>query len=103
MAMTFTGFVKAGGVYEVGKDKKPMISFTAVDELGNTYACQMWQDDPQFQQLAQAIPQSRRQQISFEVAAYTSRMRTFKDGSEKPQTNFIVTRVSVPALGLQAA
>jgi hypothetical protein len=102
--MTFQGFVKAGGVYQVGPEgaKKPMISFTAVDELGNTYACQMWPDDPQFQQFAQAIPQARRQGIAFEIAAYTSRLRKFKDGSTNPQTNFIVTRVSIPTLNLQA-
>lgn len=106
--MSFAGFVKAGGVYDVTPKNKPtekkqMISFTAVDELGNSYACQMWPDDPQFAQLAQAIPSARRQQITFEVAGYTSRMRKFQDGTERPQTNFVVTRVSLPALGVQAA
>ena len=80
-----------------------MISFTAVDERGNSFACQMWPDDPQFPQLAQVIAQARRQQITFEVAGYTSRLRKFQDGREQPQTNFIVTRVSLPGMGLAAA
>ncbi|GCE17951.1 hypothetical protein [Dictyobacter kobayashii] len=106
--MTFIGFVKAGGVYDVTPKNKPtekkqMISFTVTDELGNSFACQMWQDDPQFSQLAQVIESARRQPVQFEVAGYTSRLRTFKDGTEKPQTNFIVTRVSLPNMGLQAA
>jgi hypothetical protein len=106
--MTFAGFVKGGGVFDITPKNKPtekkqMISFTAVDELGNSFACQMWPDDPQFGQLAQVIGQARRQQIHFEVAGYTSRLREFPDGRKQPQTNFVVTRVSLPNLGLQAA
>jgi hypothetical protein len=104
--MTFMGFIKAGGVYDVTPKNKPtekkqMISFTAADEMGNTYACQMWPDDPQFAQLAQVIESARRQQVQFEVAGYTSRLRKFQDGTEKPQTNFIVTHVSFPQMAGQ--
>jgi hypothetical protein len=105
MAMTFAGFVKTGGVFVVSKNtpkQKDMISFTAVDELGNSYACQMWPDDPQFPQLAQVIGNARRQRVQFEVAGYSSRMRKFQDGQERPQTNFVVTRVLLPDLGIGA-
>jgi hypothetical protein len=111
--MSFAGFIKAGGLYEVQPKakkqgdptppKKQMISFTAVDELGNSFACQMWEDDAQFAELAQVIASARRQPVQFEVAGYTSRLRKFQDNTEKPQTNFVVTRVSLPQLGLQAA
>lgn len=101
LAMRFAGTVKAGGAYTVnGRDgsQKEMISFTAVDELGNTFPCQMWPDDPQHGQLAQIIGNARRQPVQFAVASYTLRMRKFKDGSEKPQINFIVSDVVFPAL-----
>ncbi len=94
--MSFTGTVKNGGAYNVqGKDgsQKIMISFTVADEIGNTFACQMWPDDPQHQQLSSMIANMRRQPIQFDVAGYTSRLRKFQDGHEAPQTNFVVTNV----------
>lgn len=97
--MSFTGTLKAGGAYHVnGKDgsQKIMISFTAIDELGNAYSCQMWPDDPQHAQLAPAIETMRRQPVQFNVSGYTVRMRKFADGSEKPQANFIVSDVVFP-------
>lgn len=101
LVMAFTGTVKGGGAYNVkGRDgsEKPMVSFTVVDELGTTYPCQMWPDDPQHAQLAQVIGNARRQQVSFTVAGYTLRMRKFADGTEKPQINFIVSDVAFPAM-----
>jgi hypothetical protein len=99
MGMTFSGTVKSGGAYEVGgKDgeKKVLVSFNAVDEVGNAFACQMWPDDPQHAQLSQVIANMRRQTVTFEVAGYTVRMRKFKDGHEAPQANFVVTGVNFP-------
>jgi hypothetical protein len=105
--MTFSGTVKNGGVYDVGgKDgsRKQLISFTVVDEVGNSFACQMWPDDPQHAQLAQVIPNARRQPVQFEVAGYTVRMRSFKDGRpDAPQANFIVTNVQFPRYGQASA
>ncbi|GHO88314.1 hypothetical protein [Dictyobacter formicarum] len=97
--MNFTGLVKNGGVFVVkGKDgsEKQLISFTAVDALGNTFSCQMWPDDQQHAQLLQLIGSLRRQRIQFEIAGYTVRMRQFKDGNKQPQINFIVTNVTQP-------
>ncbi len=99
--MQFSGTVKQGGAFEVPcKDgsKKVMISFTVADELGNTFACQMWPDDQQHAQLSGMIGNCRLQPVQFTVASYTSRMRKFQDGTEKPQTNFIVTNVVFPNL-----
>ena len=97
--MQFTGTVKTGGAYNVqGKNgsQKVMISFTAVDEIGNTYSCQMWDDDPQHADLAGIIGDMRRKPIQFNVAGYTVRMRKFQDGAERPQANFIVSDVVFP-------
>ena len=97
--MHLTGTVKAGGAYEVnGSDgsKKILISFTVVDEVGNAYACQMWPDDPQHASLAAVIGQARRQPVQLTVAGYTVRMRKFKDNTERPQANFVVTDVVFP-------
>ena len=99
MGMSFTGTVRNGGVYQVnGKDgsQKHMISFTSVDELGNSFPCQMWPDDPQHEQLASVIVNARRYPVGFVVASYTVRMRKFQDGHEAPQVNFIVTDVNFP-------
>src|SRR5207244_1335078 len=85
LVMEFTGTVKAGGAYTVrGRDgsEKQMISFTVVDEVGNSFPCQMWPDDPQHVQLAQVIGEARRQRVQLNVASYTLRMRKFPDGSE---------------------
>jgi hypothetical protein len=48
------------------------------------------------------IEQARRQPIQFEVAGYTVRLRKMKDGTQQAQGNFVVSRVSIPSLGLQA-
>ncbi len=105
--MNFSGTVKNGGVYTVGGNdgsQKQLISFNVVDEVGNSYACQMWPDDPQHAQLASVIQSARRQPIQFEVAGYTVRMRKFKDGRpDAPQANFIVTNVQFPRYGQSSA
>ena len=97
--MQFSGTVKQGGFFEVNcrdGSKKIMISFTVADELGNTFACQMWPDDQQHSQLVDIIGSARMQPVQFTVAGYTSRLRKFQDGKEQPQTNFIVTNVVFP-------
>lgn len=102
MSMQLIGTVKNGDVYEVtGKDgsKKSMISFNVVDGLGNLYPCQMWPDDPQFNDLSSVIASYRRQHIQLTIVSYTSRMRQFQDGQIRPWTNFIVSEVGQPAQG----
>lgn len=100
MGMTLAGTVKNGGAYNVkGKDgsQRVMISFNVADELGNTFSCQMWPDDPQHPDLVNIIAQMRRQPVQMVVVGYTVRMREFKDGSpSKPQANFIVSNVVFP-------
>lgn len=99
MSMHLIGTVKNGGVFDVkGKDGsvKPMISFTMVDGLGNSFPCQMWPDDPQFKDLSKVIEQYRRHQVQLSIAGYTVRMREFKDKSVKPWANFIVSDVTAP-------
>jgi hypothetical protein len=107
MGMTLTGTVKNGGAYEVkGKDGsvRMMISFNVADELGNTYSCQMWPDNPEHANLVQLIGQVRYQPVQLVVVGYTSRMREFKDGRPAaPQTNFIVSNVQFPNLQNAAA
>jgi hypothetical protein len=100
MGMTLTGTVKNGGAYEIkGKDgsTRVMISFNVADELGNTFSCQMWPDNPQHAELAGIIAQMRYQPVSLAVVGYTARMREFKDGRQPaPQANFIVSNVQFP-------
>ena len=98
LSMYFTGTIKAGGVYRGDGTKKPMLWFSAVDEIGTTFPCQVWGDDAQFDELAPAFEQGvRRQRVSFLVASYALRMRRFADGHEAPQINFTVSDVSFPA------
>jgi hypothetical protein len=100
MSMNIIGTVKTSGVYEVnGKDgsKKSMISLSVVDSLGNVFPCQMWPDDPQFNDLASVIEQYRRHQVQLSIVGYTVRMRTFKNGKEEPWANFVVANVGQPA------
>ena len=97
MSVTIIGTVKNGGAYNVQSKRGPqiMISFNIVDEVGNTFACQMWPDDRQHAALAQVIDQARRQPVQCIVAGYSVRMRKQQDGTEKPQANFVVTDVSI--------
>ena len=92
--MTFSGTVRTCGAYEVGKDKKLLLSVVAADEIGNTYSLQMWPDDPQHGQLSQAIAQARHMRIVCVISGYSARMRKMKDGKEQPQANFIMSEVS---------
>lgn len=98
LSMSFTGTVKAGGVNRPD-GKKPMLWFSAVDEIGTTFPCQMWSDDPQFEEVATHIERGvRRYSVQFLVANYTLRMRKFDDGHEAPQINFVVSDIAFPAL-----
>ena len=99
MAMSIIGTLKNGGVYEVnGKDgsKKSMISVQIVDEIANSFPCQMWPDDGQFADLSRMIESLRRKRVALTVAGYTVRQRTLKDGSQKIQPNFIMSDVTNP-------
>jgi len=111
MAVVISGTVKYGGAYAVkGKDgsEKLMVSFTVFDEIGNTFSCQMWPDDPQHAVLVQAIAQMRRQPVQVVVAGFSARLREFKDKVPGPgdavrngrvvdvSANFIVTQVHFP-------
>src|SRR5215472_8612185 len=100
MAVTIVGTIKAGGAYEVNgkKGKQIMISFTVIDELGNGYACQMWPDDPQHEQLAEVIGLVRRRQVQCTVAGYSVRERVDQNGNTRLQANFVVTDVVIPGV-----
>lgn len=100
MAVTIVGTMKAGGAYEVNgkKGKQIMISFTVIDELGNAFACQMWPDDPQHEQLAEVIGFARRRHIQCTVAGYSVRERVDQNGNTRLQANFVVTDVVIPGV-----
>jgi hypothetical protein len=100
MAVTIQGTIKNGGAYNVNgkKGQQVMISFTVADEVGNLFSCQMWPDDPQHQQLAQAIERAQRQPVHCTVAGFSVRKRMDKQNQEKLQANFIVTGVTIPNL-----
>jgi len=106
MAVTILGTIKNGGAYKVNrkKGKQIMISFTVIDELGNGYACQMWPDDPQHEQLAEVIGFARRRQVQCTVAGYSVRERVDQNGNTRLQANFVVTDVIIPGvMSTQAA
>jgi hypothetical protein len=100
MAVTIIGTIKSGGAYTVNGKKGPqtMISFNVVDEIGNTFACQMWPDDQQHSALAQVIDNGRRRRVQCTVAGYSVRMRKDQNGGERPQANFIVSDVTIEGL-----
>jgi hypothetical protein len=95
--MTFSGTVRTSGAYEVGKDKKILLSIVAADEIGNTYSLQMWPDDPQHAEIHQIIASARHTRIVCVIAGYSARMRKMKDGKEQPQANFIMSQVRFEA------
>jgi hypothetical protein len=99
MAVTISGTIKSGGAFSYKGKQGPqvLVSFNVVDEVGNMYACQMWPDDEQHPHLAQVFSQGgfQRHPVQCTVAGYTVRMRKFKDGTERPQANFVVTQVQI--------
>ncbi len=100
MSVTISGTVKTARVVDITKQqsgqKVPMLALDIVDEFGNTYACQMWDDDPQQAQLVPTVDRMRRQPVQAVIAGYSVRMRKFKDNTERPQANFVITSVSFP-------
>ena len=99
MAVTIVGTVKTARVVDITKkdgNKTAMLALDIVDEVGNTYACQMWDDDAQQAQLIPTVDRMRRVRVQAIIAGYTSRLRKFKDGTERSQTNFVITSVSFP-------
>jgi hypothetical protein len=107
MSVTIQGTIKTGGAFAIKtKDKKEMtlVSFVVVDEMGTSYPCQMWPDDPQHEQLIQVIGNARRHPVRCLVSSYSLRMREFKDGRpSQPQINFIVSNIEIPQLLTSAA
>ncbi|GCF08092.1 hypothetical protein [Dictyobacter arantiisoli] len=104
--MYFSGTVKGGNAFDIKTKNGPskLISLTAIDEVGNSWPCQMWPDDPQHTQLVSVIASARRQPVQLEVVNYSLRMRKFTDGrADQPQVNFIVSRVSLPSLNVSVA
>ena len=101
--MSFSGTVKSGTSFLIKGGPDRLLSFTVADEAANTFPCQMWKDDAQQDQLIAAIPSARRQPVQLEVVSYSLRMRKMPDGKEQPQVNFVVSRVSLPSLKIQAA
>lgn len=101
--MMFSGMVKGGMSFPIKGGPDRLLSFTVADEMANTWPCQMWKDDPQQDQLIAVIPSARRQPVQLEVVSYSLRMRKMPDGKEQPQVNFVVSRVSLPTLKIQAA
>jgi len=96
LAMSFSGTVKAGSVNRpTDASKKPMLWFTAVDDLGTSFACQMWPDDPKFNEVAAMVDAGvRRSPVQFFVSYYSLRERVMPDGSKNPQLNFVVSDVA---------
>lgn len=107
MGVIIQGTIKTGGAFKITtKDKKEimMISFVVIDEMGTSFPCQMWPDDPQHPQLLPVIGNARRQPVQCLVSSYSLRMRKFKDGrAEQPQINFIVSNVTFPNLAAPVA
>ncbi len=100
--MGFSGKVKSGTSFPIKGGPDRLLSFTVADEAANTWPCQMWKDDPQQDQLIATMPAARLQPVQLEVVSYSLRMRE-KDGKQQPQVNFVVSRVSLPTLNVQAA
>ena len=100
MSVTINGTAKTARVVDIkqknSNDTVPMIAIDVVDAFGNTWACQMWNDDPQQAQLLASVPNMRRQAIQGQIVGYSVRMRKFQDGSERPQANFVISNVSFP-------
>jgi len=99
MAVTIVGTVKTARVVDITKkdgNKTAMLALDIVDEVGNTYACQMWDDDAQQAQLIPTVGRMRRVRVQATIAGYTARVRKFQDGTERPQANFVITSVSFP-------
>jgi hypothetical protein len=102
MAVMIQGTIKTGGAFEINTkkgEKSTLVSFVVVDEMGTSYPCQMWADDPQQPQLIQTFASGnnvRRQPVRCLVSSYSLRMRDFKDGRpSQPQINFIVSNVEI--------
>ena len=100
MSVTITGTVKTARVVDITKQKTgakaPMLALDIVDEFGNTFDCQMWDDAPQQAQLIPTVDNMRRHPVQAQIAGYSVRMRKFQDGSERPQANFVITSVTFP-------
>jgi len=102
-SMTFAGMLKSGRAFPIKGGPKMLLSFTVTDEGANAWPCQMWGDDPQQAALLPVIPTVHRQPVTLEVVSYSLRMRKMPDGKEQPQVNFVVSRVSLPTMNIQAA
>ena len=79
MSVTITGTVKTARVVDItkqktGAKKSPMLALDIVDEFGNTFACQMWDDDPQQAQLmVPTVDNMRRHPVQAQIAGYSVR------------------------------
>ncbi|HEU5376123.1 MAG TPA: hypothetical protein VFV38_11830 [Ktedonobacteraceae bacterium] len=94
---TFAGTAKSGNVGRPD-GKKPYIWLNACNELGTTFACRMWSDDPQFSEVAAQVDGGvHHRPVQFLVASYSLNERTFK-GQTNVQLSLNISDVSFPAL-----
>ncbi len=94
MAVFISGKVRTARAFDTKSGKK-LLCIDITDENANVWACQMWPDDPQQQELLPHIEGMRRQSVQAEVVAPSLRMRKVSKDSneEKPQLNLVITNV----------
>jgi hypothetical protein len=98
---TLTGVViSARSIMDEQEDKYHFLAFEIATARGTTYACQMWDDDPQYVELGPVVAQLIDHKVQVNVTRQSVRVRMMQDGSRKLQATFHISNLA--DLGLSA-
>lgn len=87
-----TGVVRSGRLIRDDKGPYEFLSFDIVTVFGVTYACQMWNNDPQYVQLAPVAQQLEQHKVSVNIVDWSFNNRVY-NGKTSVQARFRISNV----------
>ena len=84
--------MRSGRLIRGKQNEYEFLSLDIVTAFGVTYACQMWNNDPQYVQLAPVVQQLEQHKVSVNIVDWTFNNREY-NGKTSVQARFRISNV----------